>query len=431
VTADAPDAGLATFVSPLTGIVRSADEIMHAPDEQRLVSVGCVVGGLRGDEDGGAYSGGCRPSRAAAWAAAVGEAVERYSAAHRPDGLVLSSARDLGRLAVPPERFALFADWQHAQPGFPFRRFDDDARVRWVEGFELPGGSPALLPAQLIYLGLPEPAETPIAYATSNGLACGGTREEAIAAGLLEVLERDAFMIAWYARLSLPRLDWSGDRELVRRDERYFAPTRLRYSAVDLSAVWDVPTVLGVVHGGREELSALGVGAGAATSVGEAWEKALAEAFCVHRWVRDIALEQPHRLDSTPEVFSSFDDHTLYYAPHARARSAAFLDAADATRRVGDVPELPRSPSTLIEALTARLHSRGCSAYAVDVSSPEVRTAGLAVMRVVCPELCPLDVFETARFLGGERLYRVPYELGLSDRVLAAADLNPLPHPFP
>ena len=93
--------------------------------------------------------------------------------------------------------------------------------------------------------------EIRIGHATSSGLACAATLEEAILVGLLELVERDAFMLVWHDRLSLPLLDWSGDEAIARIDERYFAPSRLRYSAVDLSVFFGVPTVLGVVHGPR------------------------------------------------------------------------------------------------------------------------------------------------------------------------------------
>jgi hypothetical protein len=35
------------------------------------------------------------------------------------------------------------------------------------------------------------------------------------------------------------------------------------------------------------------------------------------------------------------------------------------------------------------------------------------------------------RFVGGERLYRAAYDLGLREQPLAPGDLNPDPHPFP
>ena len=89
-----------------------------------------------------------------------------------------------------PERFALFSAVQHAAPSFPFRPFRSDTIVSWVAGFAVPGGAHAFLPAQLVYMpwrrGAPD--ETRIGHATSSGLACGPTLEEAVLAGLLELV---------------------------------------------------------------------------------------------------------------------------------------------------------------------------------------------------------------------------------------------------
>jgi ribosomal protein S12 methylthiotransferase accessory factor len=71
------------------------------------------------------------------------------------------------------------------------------------------------------------------------------------------------------------------------------------------------------------------------------------------------------------------------------------------------------------------------SAYAVDVTSPDVGGEGFHVVRVIAPELCQLDVIERARFLGGSRLYEAAYQVGLVPCPLTVADLNPDPHPFP
>ena len=82
-------------------------------------------------------------------------------------------------------------------------------------------------------------------------------------------------------------------------------------------------------------------------------------------------------------------------------------------------------------ATLRRLEARGASAYAVDVTSPDVAGAGLHVVHVLAPELCQLDVVEGARFLGGRRLYEAGFQAGLVPRPLEPADLNPDPHPFP
>jgi ribosomal protein S12 methylthiotransferase accessory factor len=239
-------------------------------------------------------------------------------------------------------------------------------------------------------------------------------------------------MLAWYDRLSLPLLDWSSDSELVQLDARYFAPTGLSYSAVDLSVFFGIPTVLGVVHGAPGALSALGVGAASAPTVGVAWRKALAEAFAVHRWVRDRAIERPDDVDRPVEEIEGFDGHTMFYAHPDRAARAAFLDASPERCDTRDVEPLAgTNVLEWIESACDRLGQHGVGAYAVDVTSPDVSTAGFHVARVVAPELCQLDVFEHARFLGGTRLYEAAPRAGQVEHPLAVSDLNPDPHPFP
>jgi ribosomal protein S12 methylthiotransferase accessory factor len=428
---------LRSFVSPFTGVVRGLAETLAAPDEHRLISIGCELADAAGTIGASldTYTGSDHPCREAAEAAAIGEALERYSGSYVPDErLLVASADDLGAAAVEPERFALFSDAQHATPGFPFSPFRRDTVVGWVDGFSVPGGEHAYLPAQLVFMPWRDTqlGETRIGHATSSGLACAPTLEEAVLTGLLELVERDAFMLAWHNRLSLPLLDWEGDRVLERLDRRYFEPSGLRYSAVDLSVFLNVPTVLGVVHGRRGQLGALGVGAASAPTVEVAWRKALAEAFSVQRWVRDQALEEPDRLGGPAGAIRTFDAHTLYYAGEKRARRAAFLDTSAERRHTADVPPLEGGDVLeLIEALARRLCVHGYSAYAVDVTSPDVRAGGLRVARVLVPELCPLDVVEGARFLGGRRMYEAAWKAGLVPRRLEPADLNPDPHPFP
>ena len=425
---------LRSLVSPYVGIVRAVGEFAAGPDDARLFRVGCRIAevapllGVEVDY----RAGGTAPSRDAAFAATLGEVAERYSASSpMHDGGVLATAARLGPQAVDPGRFALFSDAQYARAGFPFRPFTRTTAVRWVEAFSIPSGAPALVPRQLVHLAWrPEPGsgEVPIGYSTSSGAACGCTLEEAVLRGLLELLERDAFLVVWANRLSLPLLEWSGHLELAELDRRYFRPSGLTYAAVDLSCFFDVPTVLGVVRDERVPGAALGVGAAAAPRIEEAWLRALAEAFSVRTWAR---LTWDGRGDPSAAI-ETFDDHIRFYGTPERAEITRFLDESSGRRDVRDVPTLEGDDvGAQIEAVAARLEARGASAYAADVTAPDIRDAGLRVAKVVAPELCALDVAHDARFLGGRRLYHAAFELGLRAAPLTPQEVNPHPHPFP
>jgi ribosomal protein S12 methylthiotransferase accessory factor len=418
-------------VSPYAGIVDEVEECLPTSAEPRLFQASCAVGrsdSLLGTPLGHvARAGGTGRTRAEAAAAAVGEAIERYSAGYVPRGLMVASARDLGEDAVPPERFALFSARQYRSPGFPFRPFTCETRVAWVEGRELQSGRRVFVPAELAYLGSAAvEGERPIAHSTSNGLACAEAEDRAVVTGLFELLERDAFMIVWAGRLSLPRIDSAGIGSRLRET---FDRTGLQYAGIDLSVFHDMPAVLGVVRAPAGFLGAVGVGAAAASTIERAWWKALAEAFAVRAAGAKLSLLAGA---TPPDRVETFDDHILRYAGHDHAAATDFLDASGERTPPTEVAELVTgSTSDAIAALCKRVEAAGSSAYAVDVTSPDVAGLGLKVIRTVAPGLCALDASHSARYLGGRRLYEAAAELGIRAAALREDDLNADPHPFP
>jgi ribosomal protein S12 methylthiotransferase accessory factor len=424
-------------VSPYTGIVRSLEECLPSSTDPPHFRVACEVG--RGDGLLGpslehlAGIGGAGLTRSEAAAAAVGEALERYSATYVPhERIVVASARELGDEAVAPKRFALFSASQHAESGFPFRPFTERTRVPWIAGYSLPDRRHAWVPAELVFLGDSVPAgEERIGHATSSGMACAEQPDDACVRGLCEVLERDAFMVVWANRLSLPRLDWTAHEPITALDRRLFAPLGLEYAAIDLSLFHRLPSVLAIVRAPAGFPGALGVGAGTAPTIERAWWKALSEAFAARAASAKLALLD-ERAPGADHPVASFEDHILQYADHGRAAATAFLDASRERVPVGSVPSLDgSSPAGHVAALCDRVEAAGSSACAVDVTSPDVSALGLTVVKVLAPELSALDVLHRARFLGGRRLYSAACDAGLRAHPLAEDDVNPDPHPFP
>jgi ribosomal protein S12 methylthiotransferase accessory factor len=429
---------LRRVVSSRVGIVTTLDECLVDVDEPPLIRVSCdlaaaeeVLGGGLATARSGAGTG---MTLAHAAAAAVGEAIERYSATFVPhERLRVATAAELGLRAADPTGFGLFSESQYARPRFPYARFTSETRLAWVGATDLATGEPAWVPADLVFLQAVAHAEAEhIGYATSNGLACGSTAIEALERALLELLERDAFMLAWWRRLSPPRLEPRNNSWTEAVDRRYFRETGLDYVALDLSSVHDVPTVVGIVRGPPGSGAALGVGGAAAPRVEDAWWRALAEAFAARSACRKLRLLAPGRVyaDDGSDV-SCFDDHICFYGDEERAELAAFLWSSSEARAPADVPALRGEPEERVAALVERVERAGSRAFAVDVTAPDVAAAGLHVVRAVAPGLCPLDAAHDARFLGSPRL------TGLAERDILTTpgrrldDLNPLPHPFP
>lgn len=116
----------------------------------------------------------------AAKISALMESLETWSAEHLALPVVRASWRALGDRAVDVRALP-------RRPG----RLDRDARWRWVEGWDLVGDRPLLVPEQAVTLDTTFRAP-PVFDISSNGLASGNELVEAVAHGLCEVIERDA-----------------------------------------------------------------------------------------------------------------------------------------------------------------------------------------------------------------------------------------------
>lgn len=422
------------LVSPLTGIVPFTTPMLPSTDDARLFHVSSTTANAESliGAATNRYSGGIDYTPSGALAAAIGEAAERYAGAYVPASHMLAAtAAELGDIAADPASFALFEEAQYAQPGFYFKRFTEHTRVRWSPAFRLPGGEPAYVPTQLAHLLADSPDDTPVGYGTSSGMACGATLEEAILSGLLELVERDAFLLTWYNRLSLPQVDWSADPALVRLDEEFFRPTGLRYAVIDMSVFLGVPTALGVVFG-ESGGPAFAAGAASSVTMDVAVRKALREAFQTRSFARQLRADLPDWSCDDRRKIVAFEDHVLYHAYPARAGLDDFLAASPRRVRVGDVaPVAGRNVTENVRTIVARLASEGVDTYVVDTAPEDLRAAGLHAVTVICPQLCRLDVPYDHRYFGGARLYDAAFRAGVADRPFTRDDLNPEPHPFP
>jgi ribosomal protein S12 methylthiotransferase accessory factor len=429
---------LQSLASPYVGVIKDVTELLHDDDDVRSYYIGSgapdtaeVLGyPCNSMNGGGAFV------RDEALAAALGETVERYAAAHRPDDrIIVGSADELGDACLRPSSCALFAPEQYASTGFPYVPFTGRTTTSWIDGIDLQTGNPALIPAQVVLLNSTRArGEQRICYGTSSGLACHSTVAEATLGGLFELVERDAVMITWHAQLSMPQIDLDADPQLRAILERHVVPTGLRFAAIDLSAINGVPTVLGVVINDVSNVGALGVGAASAPTLSDAAVKAILEAFQTRTWSKSMQRSTPPVSDDADldRAIADFDAHVRYYADVERLHLAEFLWAS--TERV-DPREGARldgeTPGELIASLLAVPQLANASFYAADLTTIDVRDADLRVIRCYSPELQPLDVGYRTRFLGGARLRERPAELGMRSGPLTFAQMNPAPHPFP
>ncbi|WP_422771388.1 YcaO-like family protein [Plantactinospora sp. WMMC1484] len=328
-------------------------------------------------------SGASWTSPDAATAAALGEAAERYCGHRTPQPPRLDTWHGMterGRRAVDPDLLALYRPDQTV----PFTGIARTDPIGWLAGTD-PHQERAWVPASLCMLAAsPTDAAAHLSGVAPHlpvaaGVAAGPTPERARAAALAEVVERHALATCWHAGTRFP---------LLRPSVPGF-PGQLRAVPNLLSA----PVVLAVVQDGD---GLLGVGCALADDADSAAAKAAAEAcqsLCTVRLVADGALDwqplQPYRPDRrygdayAPDLSDATD-----IVCHAQLLADPRIAEAVTHRLAGGapVPERHGWASTCPDLDTV-LAARGLAALTVDLTTPDVATAGYAVVRVVVPGL--------------------------------------------
>lgn len=437
---------LATLISPRTGVITAVHDTsnglcddwgvwlcfaeMTAPnDHVRRTSMWT-------DWCGGT---GVGLDRYSALIAAVGEAVERYAACtYDPDqDMIWASYEDVQGAAISPDEFVLlsareYEQWKHIVTPFQAQR-----PIGWAKGRHFTDGSLALVPASFVYgdyrYSSFDEVLTPVVVST--GLAAGPSWEQAVLSGLCECVERDAFMITYLNRLPVPEIDLDQVthpkvRDLLDRIPPW-AYTSIR--AWNLTTDIGIPTVLAMIMGDGETTPAFLCGASANVDRGQALYKALIEAVQCYGWATRYLVPK-YKDHVWAEDFSDVLTRDDQMGLAAKSGFAVHLEWLLESRPKTPLESLPDlRTSSVVEALAVAadaVQQVGLPIVTVDLTQPDIASAGFHATRVLIPGTQPLT-FGPVRLLGGRRLYEAPYRLGYTSEPTTEESLNPVPHPFP
>lgn len=370
--------------------------------------------------------GGCSLDRTRAMWKALGEAIEREALTFR-EGLPIKygSYETLDSQALNPNTL----------PAGTSRLSKDRRRMEmgWVRGISLPTFESTFVPAQLVYVPyLYRHGEAVLRAPMSTGAAAGSSTESALAAGLAEVVERDAFMSAWLTQLPLHRIQPS--------DLPTAAVSKLFHTSVEkcfryklkpefLILPTDIPlsVILCVLWDDTGVGPCVSVGAKAASNITLAALGALEEAQQLRPWLRSLLNEDP-QLRTSP--------HTLH-PTHLAERAKLWLSHKAEQKLRGwlalasPAPSTGRSDhhdSTLREIISA-LQVAGASVFAVDLTANHVAELGFTALRVVVPEFQPLYLDDDLPDVAWPRLERLRTSGEHASR-LSEESIEVFPHPF-
>jgi bacteriocin biosynthesis cyclodehydratase domain-containing protein len=427
------DAIEARVVSEVCGLIRYLDPVPKPVQEpaQPVIVRAQLANVLYGQgEDAFVTCSGKGLDVTTARNTAIGEALERYaSLAWTPPRRVTGTRASLPGVSLDPHELVLFAAEDAER--LHHARYHDDLVLDWVPARSLVSGAEVWVPHQAVTLhGTQWPRHDLLFAPTSSGFAAGPNVAFAAERALLEVIERDAFMIAWAHRLAtepldartVPDADCAAVAELYARRgvtiEVHLLPT-------------DSTAFVAMAVGWSDAEPAVVVGLGADQNAVRAARSAVLEVAQVRPALRSRLLDpdvlaRRAELVADPGQVHELDDHDLLYSDAGAARTGL--------AHLRSRPAFPwRSPAPRghgLADLVDSLASVAGDALVVDVTPDDVADLGVRVVRGIVPGFQPIHFGADQARLGHQRLFTAPHRWGLRDRAATRADLNPDPHPL-
>lgn len=371
---------------------------------------------------------------------AILEGLERYCGItpRRKRTVIYDSYNQLAEHALDPAKVGLYAKEQYAHPDFPFEPFDPDLPMDWVWGYSLVQQRSILVPESLAYYS--SGFGGGFVQEGSNGCALGGSLEEAILYGIMEVAERDSFLMTWYAQLPVPRLDpySANDQELRLMVERLRAVAGYDVHLFNMTMENGIPSIWALAKSDNPGKINLICAAGAHLDPVRAAKSAIHELagrllFLQEKFDSDLELVK-QMLDD-PFLVLQMEDHAMLYGlPQAEERLQFLLDGQRPLRTFDEEFKHRARHTDLTNDLkdTIEVFRRlQLDVIAVDQSSMETLRNGLHCVKVLIPGMLPMTFGHHLRRLTGlERVLQVPMQLGYAQEPLTASQLNTHPHPF-
>lgn len=436
------------LISPITGVVselvRISDPnnpVIHTYRATHAFGISSSLNKLR--KSLGHKSGGKGKSDRQSQASGFCEAIERYSGIYQGDEPKINatiaelsdSLRDgKAERAIHPYQCLLFSETQYqnreelnqkaiVDHDWIPQRFNEQQAIDWTPVWSLTEQTHKYFPTAFCYYNyrLPKgdnealvPRGERFCSADSNGNAAGGTLEDAILQGFLELVERDSVAIWWYNRLSRPTVDLASfnDSYLLELQDWYRSQQRELW-VLDLTTDLNIPAFAALsrhVGGGEERIIA---GYGAHFDPKIAISRAVTE-------VNQIGVNVDHQDYSTaPDSAQNywFSQATLanqpYLAPCVQTLPKQYTDYL---QQWSD--DIKQDVLTCVEIA----RRAGLEMLVLNQTRPDV---GLPVVKVIIPGLRHF----WSRF-GTGRLYDVPAKLGWLPAPLAEDQMNPMPMVF-
>jgi ribosomal protein S12 methylthiotransferase accessory factor len=360
----------------------------------------------------------------AAMLGAIGEAVERYCAAQAdPTSSFRATLAGVGETAVAPPEFVLFSETQYANGNLGFWRWRPQDEILWESVTELGSNASAWVPAVFVYLQqVSDQPQDFLCMPTSSGFAAGPDIQTATRSALLELFERDAFMLAWLTQGSVVEVELNGVRGIIRDITSAYRRSGTEIRVFTLLTDMPATPIMAIAVSRAGSGPAAVVGLGCETNPLVAVHKALFEICQMYEPLYRRHREgHAGRLDAYYAV-KTLEDHAAYFFRQDHLAELDFVLQAPRKVHIGELTDYSgASVGDDLRTFERGIHAAGYRAFLRDLTTPDLQPYPIRVVRALVTQLQPITFGSGMERLGGRRL---------AERGIPEARLNPCPHPL-
>lgn len=377
---------------------------------------------------------------------AILETLERYSgmAPRARNVTVRGSYADLAGKALPavdPRSFVLCSDAQQHEPGYDLVPYSESLVCDWFWAYSCRRKEPVLVPLQLCFYGNVTPSSERFVLETSNGCALGNSLAEAALHGLLEVIERDAYLTRWYLQAAAPRIQLNDST--MPDVQRLYARTCAEgydLKALDIHIEVPIPVVLAMIMDHRIDAAVSSYCASAAhPKPSSAIMGALAEvcsSILIYKNQFAAERERARELCLDGSLVREMRDHVLLYSLPESVERLSFLDYSTCDHLASSLfhkfESLWSSTDLLIDLqnLVEHVCKIADDVIIVDQTSSILTPSRLHCVKVIAPGLHPITFGHQYRRISDRRLAEARAHIR-KEGGHCESFVNPYPHNFP
>ncbi|MBK7862012.1 MAG: TOMM precursor leader peptide-binding protein [Archangiaceae bacterium] len=345
----------------------------------------------------------------------LSEGCERYLQYNHVPAYRAAPLSKVSAHALDPARLTGYGAAQYATPGFPHRPSELERPLSWSWAVRLSDLEPRLLPSELVGLDVSYEGQL-FTETLSSGGASHPDVHSALCNAYRELIERDQFMIAWYKRVALRRLELPERlADPYAQELRDFLKAHgVRVHHLDLRLDLPFPAVLTVSEvdqtQGNLEPGALVFLATCDLDPMKAVARGLMETLlhyetmALHPEAAKDYRSHPYDPEDVAQGWSSWWPLYLHYLDPQHARAARWvLEGSGTTDFLSLKSHASGDSKTDAATFLRALRARGLEPHAAYLTTPEVAFTGFHVLKVVVPGMVPLAAGKQSRRLACPR----------------------------